>query len=219
MTTVDPSTEARTDGWARRRERVACHIERAALELIAAKGPDSVTVEEMAEAAGISVRTFFRYFRSREEVMSALPNRSNRALAARVAARPSSEGVLEAFIAAVRESQLTAAAAGQDIPYGEELLFLWGKARQHWPIDSPGAEMIAAYAEVIAERIGAPVADAGVEIMATAIANVVWVAFRRWLGAGGEKPFSVVVEESFTVLAQLNERRGKPASRKARTSR
>ena len=46
----------------RRREFTADEIERVAIELFAVRGFDTVTVDEIAEAAGISARTFFRYF-------------------------------------------------------------------------------------------------------------------------------------------------------------
>jgi AcrR family transcriptional regulator len=200
----------RSDGWARRRERVSRHIERSALELIASKGPENVTVEELAAAAGISVRTFFRYFRTRDDVMSALPNRTNRALVARVVARPASEGVLEAFIGAIREAQ-DVPPNHQDPSIDEGGLFLWGRARQHWPVDFPASYMIVTYAEAIAERLGVPADDLDVQVMATAIANVMWLAFRHWLETGGDESFNVVVEHCFRVLAGLNEQVGKPA--------
>jgi AcrR family transcriptional regulator len=210
MKTGDPpavTTEGKAppgDGWARRRQRVADHIERCALEVIAELGPDA-TVEQMADSAGISARTFFRYFPTRDDVMSALPRRQNEELFSRVLARPSSEGVLEAFIAAVHEPQVGAS--------DPELTWIWGKARRHWPMELPAAQMIAQYRRVIADRIGAPLADGRVEVMAAAIANVIWVAFRRWQISEGTTSLGAVLEEYFNILSRIAEYAGPQARR------
>lgn len=196
MATPNRGATARPDGWALRRERIAKHIERTALELIALNGPANVTVEQIAEASGISVRTFFRYFQTRDDVMGALPKRQNESLFARVKERPKSERVLDAFIGAIRDSSET--------EEDEELILLWGKARRYWSIDVPAAWMIAEYAGVIAQRMEASADDLRVQVMATAIGNVMWVAFIQWLNSDGRRSLNSVVAECFDVLADLN---------------
>lgn len=49
------------------RQAVRQRVSDVAVELFAERGYDDTTVEEIAEAAGISERTFFRYFRTKDE--------------------------------------------------------------------------------------------------------------------------------------------------------
>lgn len=72
----EPEEDAPLNGWERRRARVAHEIEHAALQLFAERSPEEVTIEQIAAAAKISTRTFFRYFTSRDDILVALPRRS-----------------------------------------------------------------------------------------------------------------------------------------------
>ena len=54
----------------RKHEFVLREIERAAWDLFATVGFDRATVEEISRNAGVSRRTFFRYFRTKEELLS-----------------------------------------------------------------------------------------------------------------------------------------------------
>ncbi|MDG4861081.1 TetR family transcriptional regulator, partial [Streptomyces sp. T-3] len=53
----------------RKRQLVADELTEAALQLLVEKGFDAVTVDEIVAAAGVSKRTFFRYFASKEDVV------------------------------------------------------------------------------------------------------------------------------------------------------
>ncbi len=65
-----PSSPAPTPGRRERHKRTTRQaLEEAALVLFARDGFDATTVEAVAERAGVSPRTFFRYFAAKEEVL------------------------------------------------------------------------------------------------------------------------------------------------------
>lgn len=53
----------------RRRQQTTHEIETAALNLLAERTFDEVSVDDIAKAAGVSKRTFFRYFASKDDVI------------------------------------------------------------------------------------------------------------------------------------------------------
>lgn len=53
----------------RKRQLVKDELSHVAAQLIARNGYEETTVEQIVEAAGVSRRTFFRYFRSKEDVI------------------------------------------------------------------------------------------------------------------------------------------------------
>jgi AcrR family transcriptional regulator len=55
---------------ARKQQLVRDAIWDAAIDLFIAKGFDAVTVDEIAQAAGVSRRSFFRYFSSKSDLMA-----------------------------------------------------------------------------------------------------------------------------------------------------
>jgi AcrR family transcriptional regulator len=72
----------------RRRRLLRDEIRTIAVELFVARGFDTVTVDDIAEASGTSQRTFFRYFASKDDIVLDLARRLDDRLLAAVAARP-----------------------------------------------------------------------------------------------------------------------------------
>src|SRR5512138_2223102 len=84
-----PSAPARLK--ARKQQVVRDALSAAAVELFHTRGFEAVTVEEIARTAGVSRRTFFRYYESKEDVMVEHLDRDGERLLAELAARPIDE--------------------------------------------------------------------------------------------------------------------------------
>lgn len=89
---LTPMTESLRD---RRKRRTAEAIVAAALELFAERGFERTTIEQIAAAADISRRTFFRYFADKEELFFAEDERLLEVVEATLDAAPAGEPVLE----------------------------------------------------------------------------------------------------------------------------
>ena len=66
-------------------------LARTAIELFAEKGYDNTTLDEVATAAGISRRTLFNYFRSKEDLALSSLAEQGELIAERLAERPADE--------------------------------------------------------------------------------------------------------------------------------
>jgi AcrR family transcriptional regulator len=75
----------------RQRIQVRADIRRAAYRLFAERGFDAVTTEEIAAAAGVSPRTFFRHVASKEELLLGPVRHGGAAIASLLDQRPSRE--------------------------------------------------------------------------------------------------------------------------------
>jgi AcrR family transcriptional regulator len=81
----------------RKHEFVLKEIERAAWELFATVGFDRATVEEISRNSGVSRRTFFRYFKTKEELLSFSVEHFGERVAQRFAEMPKNRKPLAAL--------------------------------------------------------------------------------------------------------------------------
>jgi AcrR family transcriptional regulator len=86
----------------RKRRLVRDELAEAALRLLARQGFEETTVDELAAAAGVSRRTFFRYFASKEDVVISSVVVVTEGIVAEVAARPAEEPPAVAIREAVK---------------------------------------------------------------------------------------------------------------------
>jgi AcrR family transcriptional regulator len=120
MATVSSMSSApgtSTNGVNREAKRVATSqaIELAALRLFGASGFEAPTAAQIASAAGVSVRTFFRHFPGgKEDVMLLESRRTMSLLREALQARPPHESALTAVREAVRSLPWYAEGYGED---------------------------------------------------------------------------------------------------------
>lgn len=84
-------------GRIQRRDRVRRELIDIALDLFSRKGYDDTTVSDIMESAGLSPRTFFRYFASKDDLVFAFMDQQGEFVLPQLAARPASESPLEAM--------------------------------------------------------------------------------------------------------------------------
>ena len=189
-------------GWNVRRERMGRRIERSALMLFAKERAEDVTVERMANAAGISVRTWFRYFAGRDDVFAALPIRKLELITTFVRARPSGESLVEAFSEAVATAQATETEL--------DMVLLWGIAVHRSPENAHRAmahsalTMNGAFLAIIAERLGIDESDPKAGALGAAFSGLVTYTFSRWVAEGGTGSLADMLAGSFAVLSELH---------------
>jgi AcrR family transcriptional regulator len=169
-------------------------LARAALELYRDRGYDQTTVVEIAERAGLTERTFFRYFADKREVLFGGSPILEQALLAALAdtdpAAPPLEQVGSALAAAdeffterefsrLRQQVISAHAELQE----RELIKL--------------ARLASSFAEALRAR---GVTDPAATLSAEAGLAVFKVAFERWIAKSEKRSFGALFADSMAAL-------------------
>lgn len=151
----------------------------AARQLILEHGFEGTTVDAIARAAGMSRRTFFRYFNAKEDVVLWELDQFGLAAARLVADQPESLDPLSALA----ESLITAAEFFNDQP--EETLQLLRMADATPSLRTPNLAQqerwTADFAAALRARYTFPVDSSRPEIIAAVALSTMAIAVRRWL--------------------------------------
>src|SRR5690242_12574903 len=84
-----------------RSERTRVALRRAAMDRFASQGVEATTAEEIAADAGVSVRTFYRHFPSKHDLLFADYDTGLQWFRKALVARPQGESVIESVRAAI----------------------------------------------------------------------------------------------------------------------
>jgi AcrR family transcriptional regulator len=200
----------------RRAESKISDIAAVALALFEARGFGAVTVEDVATEAQISIRTFYRYFDSKEDLLVVKIRHRAEALASALADRPLDESPLHSVRMAV-----VAAVSAEDPASVEQ----WITVAEGAPgvlrtiMGANILEMNVNIAEFLASRLGMRSDEVVPATLAAAIGAVIQNAQTRWHFQGGDLVQTIsealeVLEEGFgTDFAHWSSRRRRPKSR------
>jgi AcrR family transcriptional regulator len=171
----------------------------AAIDLFERKGYDATTIEEIAEAADVSPRTFFRYFDAKIDVV--MDNKDGRSddLGSRLSDRPRDEGPVVAMCKVMTDDLGTMV---RDNPlFVRQMRLMMGTptllahARDHFHDHED--DMV----RDIAERLDLPEDDLRVHVIASAVGNTIWTVVSRWVAENGSPDRLLeMITEACTLL-------------------
>jgi AcrR family transcriptional regulator len=170
-------------------------LEQAALALYGERGYENTTVAEIAKRAGLTERTFFRYFADKREVLFAGGSTLQELMVQAVADAPDSTAPINAVAAG-----LDAAAA--------VLQERRDSARQRQAVIAANTELqerelikLASLATALADTLRQRgVSDPAASLTAEAGIAVFRIAFERWIDDADQRGFSQLIRESLDEL-------------------
>jgi len=181
----------------RKKLKARRELERVALELFQGKGFDQTTIREIADAADMSPRTFFRYFSSKEEVVFARSFDDIEALKVRLRSRPEAEPPYESVRHACIDWADRLQEGREDIAARVRVTAGAGALRRR--AAQLREDTARAIAKELAER---PSQSNGSRnaLVASVCVQTMMVALIEWSGAGLDRPLRAFVRDCFDLL-------------------
>lgn len=206
MTVSETAAEAHASLRERKKLATRRMLRRITLDLVAERGFANVTVEDIAEAADVSPRTFFNYFPTKEAAL--FPARAPvTSLCERITGEPPGEPVLDVL------RRIMISGAGTVTEDLEELggepagLLRRMKAIRSDPHlrEAHAAQMAnleRTITEALAERLGTdPDTDPYPGLLCAVATGVFRNSMSAWAGSGGRVPLERFIDLSFRALA------------------
>jgi AcrR family transcriptional regulator len=201
----------------RERKKLATRqaLQEAALRLVAERGLDRVTVEDISEAADVATRTFFNYFSCKEEALLGDAPQNLATVHRLVVERPAGEPPLEAVCQVLRTM------LGGLAERREELLLRQQVIERHSGLLAQQLGVFASFeralAAAVAERLGAAQADPAYARLVAAVAvAAARSAVSSWRADQGRRPLAELVDAAFAQLRDLGAPPAPPRSHRRR---
>lgn len=194
---VQSDRPARQDLRSRRRQWMQDDLARIAVRLFLDRGYDSVSVGEIASAAGMSERSFFRYFPSKEAVLRRYRGSLSARLLRSFEARPDDEPPLIALRGAYVESSHVPETERPRVHALERLL---ATTTDVWAKDLGETVSDTAVVAELARRMGVSVDDLRPAVLAAAVSAAAATGWNIWARSASEHDPSTTVADAIDLL-------------------
>jgi len=189
-------------------------IQEHALRLFETQGYEQTTVDQIAAAAEISPSTFFRYFKTKEDVV--LEDEYDPMIAAVIAGAPAELGPLEAIRHGIVTGLATLTPEDNAKMVARVRLTLSVPSLRARTYDSMAAQ-VEVMAEPLAGRLGVPADDLRVRVLCGAVIGAMLPAIFEWADEDSGEPLSAALVRALDLLidgvtaAGPRPRRGTPS--------
>jgi mycofactocin system transcriptional regulator len=176
-------TDSATARAGRRPITSRSEVEHAAFELFARQGFDRTTVDDIAHAAGIGRRTFFRYFPSKNDIAWGDFDGELRRMRTRLTNYPADQPLVDAIRSALVDFNRIDPAEAP-----------WHRRRMELILTTPALQAHSALryadwrqvlAEFVADRLGVAADSLAPQAIAYATLGIALAAYEQWLRAPG----------------------------------
>jgi AcrR family transcriptional regulator len=209
MTLADTAPVAEPQTSLRERKKLATRrsLRRHALDLVAQRGFMHVTVEDIAEAADVSPRTFFNYFPSKEAALFGADPERVAALRERVLHQAPGEPALSALRQVlVAEARVVTNELGElggdPLDMLRRMKIVRADPHLRAAQSAHMANIEGALAEALAERLGTdPARDPYPALLASVATGAIRATTVFWASSGGAYPLDQLTDRAFQALA------------------
>ncbi len=189
---------APTPGWAARMARTKRALADAAVDLFIRQGYEETSIEEIAAAAGVSRRTFFRYFPTKEAVILEPMVDDINQFVERLEARPRDESILDSLLVVSGEQK-----AGN--PYLPTAMRLYRAVRSTPQLGGTVSTFLDHFRNSIAAwaapRLGRSPDDLHVQLIAAGATAAREAALRLWAEGDDPTALPAISDEAYRALA------------------
>ena len=188
----------------------------AALDLFAARGYDSTTVEEITQAADVSPRTFFHHFASKEEVLFGGHRERRDDVLTALRSRIGTKSVVSAVCDALLE--VVDAFEADPTFFRRRAKLYASEPALRSAVLRLNDHLIEDMTEVISERLGLDARTAlAPRLIATLANGALRSAIDAWVAGGGHNDLRTLAVDALTIVRPAIERAAKRTGRSEAT--